>query len=112
MTDITAQAVPRKTPHDWAHARLIDSEPAPGFYKVRLRPFCPWVAARVWLDTPRDDDGRIADRPRRLACKVNGEWVGVQDWWDRFFPISREEYEALAANPPADPWLPTRSQPK
>lgn len=106
------QPATRPPTHNWAHARQVDSAPTPGFYKVRLKPFCPWVAARVWLDMPLDDEGRLADRPRRLACQVNGEWVGVEAWWERFFPISREEFVELLANPPADPWLPTRSQPK
>jgi hypothetical protein len=103
---------PRKPAHDWGMARPVDSEPAPGYYKIRLKPFCPPVAARVWLAFPLDDDGRMADRPRRLACQINGEWASVWEHWARMWPIPREEYEALMANPPADPWLPTRSQPK
>lgn len=96
-----------KSGHDWSHAREVDSKPAPGFYKVRLQPYCPWVAARVWLDMPLDDEGRLADRPRRLACQINGEWAGVEEWWERMFAISQDEYEELLANPPADPWART-----
>lgn len=99
-----ATAPPRYRPHDWTRSRIVDSEPHEGYFRTRLLQACPWVAARVYLDWPLDDEGRLADRPRRLSCVVNGEFVPLHDWWLRLWPISEAEYQALLANPPADPW--------
>ncbi len=90
----------------------LQGPPRAGYYKVRIVPFGPWVSARVWLDVPRDDEGRVADRPRRLACQVNGQWAELSIWWPRFTEITADEYREIVAHPPADPWARVKPQRK
>jgi hypothetical protein len=88
----------------------LRGKPKPGFYAARLQPFCPRVAVRMWMEPALDDEGRKADRPDKLVCKVIGDWVAPTDIWSRCREITAEEYEALVESQPEDPWKASRKR--
>lgn len=72
--------------------------PRVGYYKLRLKPSCPWVPARVWKPTATED------RSYALRMHVLGNVQPDFALWPRCFPCSETEYQALMAEPPADPY--------
>lgn len=78
------------------------SEPAPGFYKRRLRRGV-WQPCRIVEEGSRDEEGRIADRPR-LVLYIGQEryqqGYGRQEIVRRFWPlnpITEDEFRRMNA---------------
>lgn len=68
-----------------------------GHYKVRLRKGAPWLPVLVRVENSKDDDGRVADRPR-LVMYIGGERHDVFDrelWERRLWPIDEREYRRI-----------------
>lgn len=66
--------------------------------RYKLRSHKVWLAAMVRVEHSKDEDGRVADRPR-LVLWVGGERHQrplYEDWGHRLFPISPEEFDRLS----------------
>lgn len=77
-------------------SRRID-EPQPGYFKLRLCKGGPWLAAVIRVENSKDEDGRLADRPRlvlRFAERAL-ERGAILRWWPSLNPIPEEEYRRL-----------------
>ena len=67
------------------------SDPAPGYYRTKLRRGGPWVAARIWT----------ADGHR--YCVVNGKAEMPEKVWPYLHAITPEAYEELRHKNETDP---------
>jgi hypothetical protein len=69
-----------------------------GHYRTRLRPKGAWLPVLVRVEYSKDDEGRLADRPRLVL------WLGGQryerphwyEWGHRLWPIGEAEYRRLS----------------
>lgn len=69
-----------------------------GHYRTRLRPKGPWLPVLVRVENSRDEDGRVADRPRTVLY-LGGERherPDPSDWHHRLWPIDDAEYRRLS----------------
>lgn len=71
-------------------SRRIDA-PEPGFFRLRLVPRGPWVAARIY------------SRFGVLAAEINGAAASIDTVWAWGEFITSEQYGQLLANPPSLP---------
>lgn len=85
------------------------SRPQPGFYKIRLVPKGPFVAARILHQPGRDPiDGTPLDRSYWWTALIDGDAVaepsidpqeaGVFRIWPVCWEVSEPEYDYLLAN--------------
>lgn len=75
-------------------------DPAPGFYRMRLRRGAHWVGVRIWHGPPHDPDtGEVMDRSPRWQAEINGEYVELERVWPRCGrdPVDEAEYHHLIA---------------
>jgi len=71
----------------------------PGHYRTRLRKGAPWLPVLIRVENSKDDEGRVADRPR-LALYLGGERherPAYEDWGHRLWRVSEAEYRRLVA---------------
>lgn len=90
-----------------APSRRIDL-PSPGFFKLRLVKGGPIVPAVVRVENSRDEDGRVADRPRLVLRFLDREFHRgeIMPWWTRLHPIPESDYRRLCAGVVSDPNAP------
>lgn len=75
----------------------------PGFYKVRLRPWGPWVPVEIWMeDGERDPETweLLSDQKLRATWypqtnSTRGFDVPARRFFNRATPIDRSEFEWL-----------------
>ena len=72
-----------------------DGLPECGFFKTRLVPGGPWVAARIWIEREIDPQTGELSAPEEYACEVDGQRRNPNRMWTYLKPISRAEYDAL-----------------
>lgn len=71
----------------------------PGHYRTRLRKGAAWLPVLVRVENSKDDEGRVADRPR-VVLYVGAERHERPDperWGFRIWPVSEAEYRRLVA---------------
>lgn len=69
-----------------------------GHYKTRLRLKGTWLPVLVRVECSKDDEGRVADRPRTVLY-VGGERherPDPADWHHRLWPVDDAEYRRLS----------------
>lgn len=70
-----------------------------GHYRTRLRPKGAWLPVLVRVENSKDDEGRVADRPR-LVLYLGGERYErptYEDWGHRLWRIGAEEWARLSS---------------
>ena len=93
---------PPSVAYAWHRAALAGENPPThdglvqcGWFKTRLIPGGPWVAARIWIDREIDPmTGELA-APEEYRCEVDGMPRDPAKVWTYLKPISREEFDAL-----------------
>lgn len=68
-----------------------------GMFKTRLRPKGPWLPVLVRVENSKDDEGRVADRPRTVLY-LGGERherPTYEQWGHRLWAIDDAEYRRL-----------------
>lgn len=76
-----------------------------GRYRTRLRKGAPWLPVLIRVENSRDDDGRVADRPRLVLYlgAERHERPSYERWGHRIWPVeSDEEWRRLSAAHTAD----------
>lgn len=66
---------------------------------MRLRKGAAWLPVLIRVEHSKDDDGRVADRPR-LVLWLGGERHERPDpeqWQHKIWPVSEAEYRRLVA---------------
>lgn len=95
--------------HDWPERRWQEACPVelrdfnavrPGYFRIRLVAYGPWLPARIWLYRPR-----VAGTDH-LAAHIAGEFCDPTYLWQHGREITEELYRQLMAQPPANPSMP------
>ena len=71
----------------------------PGHYRTRLRKGAAWLPVLIRVEHSKDDEGRVADRPR-LVLWLGGERherPSYETWGRKIWPVSEAEYRRLVA---------------
>jgi len=77
---------------------VINDDPQPGWFEVRMVKGGPMLPARIWLEADVDDAGDLMDS-ETLRCQVVYVEHDPMKMWSRLShrPISRERYDFLIA---------------
>lgn len=77
---------------------------AEGRYRTRLRKGAPWMPVLIRVENSKDDEGRVADRPRLVLYlgAERHERPSAEKWRHRIWPVSDEEWRRLSAVHTAD----------
>lgn len=78
----------------------ISLEPAPGFYRHRLRSGAIKGVVRIWFGPPNDPiTGEPLDRSWRHQAEFNGKYIEIDEVWPKCGgePVTETEYRRAIA---------------